>query len=111
MVAIEHADLFKGAIYNCGVNFWDKQTPRHIDLVRDNHYVFITGTYDGALKPTLRIHRKYLEAGVENAKLMVIREMTHRNPNRYDFAEAVAYLDARIGQITERTDTQDYPHR
>jgi hypothetical protein len=32
---------------------------------------------------------------------MVIRDMTHRNPNRFDFAEAVAYLDARLTQATE----------
>lgn len=96
MVATEHANLFKGAIYNCGVAFWDQKTPRHIDLIRQNHYVFVTGTLDQALEPTKKAHKRYLRAGVENSKLMVIEDMTHRNPNRYRFAEAVAYLDSRL---------------
>ena len=98
MVATEHANLFKGAIYNCGVEFWDRQTPRHIELIRQNHYVFVTGTLDQALEPTKKAHRNYLDAGVANSKLMVIRDMTHRNPNRYNFAKAVEYLDARVQQ-------------
>jgi predicted peptidase len=29
MVASEHANVFKGAIFNCGVEFWDRATPQH----------------------------------------------------------------------------------
>jgi hypothetical protein len=101
MVASEHANLFKGAIFNCGVEFWNRATPRHIDLLRKNHYVFVTGTHDQALEPTKKAYAKYLDAGVVNSKLMVIRDMTHRNPNRFDFAEAVAYLDARLAAATQ----------
>lgn len=101
MTASEHANLFKGAIFNCGVEFWDRATPQHIDLIRQNHYVFVTGTLDQALEPTRKVHARYLDAGVVNSKLMVIRDMTHRNPNRYVFAEAVAYLDARLQDAQE----------
>lgn len=96
MVATDHAHLFKGAIYNCGVDFWDEHPPRRFDEIKQNHYVFVTGTLDQALEPTRKVHAQYLRAGVENSKLMVIRDMTHRNPNRYDFDEAVAYLDSRL---------------
>jgi predicted esterase len=95
LVAMEHAQLFRGAIYNCGVESWDKE-PAQLDLIRQNHYVFVTGTYDQALEPTKRAYRSYRRAGVEHSKLMVVRKMTHRNPDSYEFEEALEYLDSRI---------------
>jgi len=96
MVAIDHAQLFKGAVYNCGVNFWDNHPPRRFELVKQNHYVFITGTLDQALEPTRKAYKQYRKAGVEHSKLMVIRDMTHRNPSSFDFDKALQYLDSRI---------------
>lgn len=95
MVATDQAQLFRGAIYNCGVELWDRE-PERIDLIRQNHYVFVTGTYDQALEPTKKVYRGYRKAGVENSKLMVIRHMTHRNPDSYDFEKALIYLDSRL---------------
>jgi predicted peptidase len=95
MVATDHAHLFKGAIYNCGVDFWDEQPPKRFELIKQNHYVFITGTLDQALEPTRKVYKQYKKAGIENSKLMVIRDMTHRNPNSFDFDEAIQYLDSR----------------
>ena len=34
MVATEHAQLFKGAIYNCGVDFSDKHPPGQFELIK-----------------------------------------------------------------------------
>ncbi len=98
MVASDYPQLFRGAIYNCGANFWDERAPKHLDLIQQNHYVFITGTRDFARVPTKKAHRQYLQAGVENSKLMVIPGMTHRNPERSDFDEAIGYLDRHIVQ-------------
>jgi len=95
MVATEHPQLFKGAIYNCGVDFWDEHPPGRFELIKKNHYVFVTGTLDQAREPTKKVYRQYRKAGVENSKLMVIQGMTHRNPGRYDFDEALHYLDSR----------------
>jgi len=95
MVATDHAKLFKGAIYNCGVDFWDKHPPGQFELIKQNHYVFVTGTLDQAREPTKKVYRQYRKAGVENSELMVIQGMTHRNPGRYDFDEALQYLDSR----------------
>lgn len=93
MVATDYPQLFRGAIYNCGVEVWDVDMPRYIEQMRRNRFVFVTGTYDQALEPTERAYRAYLDAGIEHSKLMVIRNMTHRNPGRYDFEEALAFLD------------------
>jgi len=92
MVATDFAHVFKGAIYNCGVEFWDKK-PRRLEAIRQNRYVFVTGEYDQALRPTRRTHERYRKAGVENVKLMVIPGMGHENPDRKHFAEAIEFLD------------------
>jgi poly(3-hydroxybutyrate) depolymerase len=96
MVATDQAQLFRGAIYNCGVELWDRDEPHRLTEMRANHYVFVTGTYDQALEPTRRAFRAYQRAGIENSKLMVIRHMTHRNPDAHDFEEALTYLDSRV---------------
>ena len=96
MVATEYAHLFKGAIYNCGVNFWKQHPPERFEQIKQNHYVFITGTMDHALEMTKKVHRQYLRSGVENSKLVVVRKMTHRNPDARDLDQAIQYLDSRI---------------
>jgi predicted esterase len=96
MVATDQARLFRGAIYNCGVELWDSDVPHQLEEMRQNHYVFITGTHDQALEPTKKAYRAYKRAGVENAKLKVIRHMTHRNPDAYNFEAALKYLDSRV---------------
>jgi predicted peptidase len=94
MIATDYPQIFKGAIYNCGVELWDVETPQFIDQMRRNRFVFITGTHDQALEPTKEVYRAYRAAGIENSKLMIVRNMSHRNPGRYDFEEALSYLDA-----------------
>ena len=96
IVATDNAHLFKGAIYNCGVDFWQQDPPKRFEQIKQNHYVFVTGTLDQALEPTKKVYKQYRQAGVENIKLMVIHNMTHRNPNRFNFSEAIEFLDSRL---------------
>jgi hypothetical protein len=95
-VATEYAQLFKGAIYNCGVNFWKTHPPRALQQIRQNHYVFLTGSRDQARMSIKKVYKQYPEAGVSNSKLMVISNMTHRNPDADDFEEAIRYFDSRF---------------
>jgi len=101
MVATDYPQLFRGAIYNCGVEVWDVDMPRYIEQMRQNRFVFVTGTHDQALEPTKRAYQAYLDAGIEHSKLMVIRNMTHRNPGRYDFEEALGFLDSGLPAVEE----------
>lgn len=96
MFAADYPQLFKGAIYICGVDFWGDDPHPQIDLIQGNHYVFVTGTRDFALEQTKKVHRRYLNSGVENSKLMVVRGMTHENPKKSDFAAAIQFLDSRL---------------
>ncbi len=102
MVAADYPQLFKGAIFNCGIDFWGNDPPRQFELVKKNHYVFVTGTRDHALEQTKRVHKQYLSFGVENSLLMVIRGMTHKNPGTGKFDEAIVYLDSRFAQNSQR---------
>ncbi len=95
-LATDYPQVFKGAIYNSGADFWDEGTSKPLDLIKQNHYVFITGTKDFALRPTKKAHQQYLRAGVENSKLMIIRGMPHKNPTGIDFNTAIEYLDEHI---------------
>ena len=61
--------------------------------MKANRYVFVTGEYDQALRPTRRVHGRYRKAGVENVKLMVIDGMGHENPPWREMDEALAFLD------------------
>ncbi len=93
MMATDYAHLFKGAVYNCGVEFWDRHPPRRFEEIKQNRFVFVTGEHDQALRPTRRAYQRYRKAGVPNIKLMVIENMGHENPEADEFDEALAFLD------------------
>ena len=98
MLAADYPQLFSGAIYNCGINPLDKHPAKDIELFKNNHYVFVTGTSDHARDQTEKVYRQYLKSGIINSKLMVVRNMAHENPGRADFSEAIQYLDSRVIQ-------------
>jgi len=93
MVATEYARLFRGAIYNCGVNFWGDNPTVSIDQLKQNRFVFITGDKDFNKADTRRVYGQYENAGLEQIKLMVIPFMGHRNPGSRDYGKAIAWLD------------------
>lgn len=93
MVATKFPGLFKGAIYNCGVNFWEESTPESLELIKNNRFVFITGSKDFNLRDTRRVFKKYENADVQQIKLMVIPLMGHSNPGKSDYAQAITFLD------------------
>jgi predicted peptidase len=95
-VATEYPQLFKGAIYICGVLFWGDDRTIAIDEVRKNRYVFLTGTKDFNLRDTKQVFKKYGKAGVEQVKLMVIPHMGHSNPRYSDYSKAIAWLDGEV---------------
>ena len=93
MIAPEYAQIFRGAIYICGVNFWGNRKPARIEEVRKNRYVFVTGRKDFNRDETRDAHRKYRRAGVNKVLLMDISGMDHTMPSAEKFAEAIAFLD------------------
>ncbi|MEM7432971.1 MAG: PHB depolymerase family esterase [Pseudomonadota bacterium] len=93
MIAPDFPNLFRGAIYIGGAAFWAHDEHPCLQNIRRNRYVFIAGSADFNLGLTKRIYHRYLGAGVENSKLMVIRGMDHDTPNATDIRRAIRYLD------------------
>lgn len=93
MIATQYPQFFKGAIYNCGVNFWNNINEEQLNHIKENRYVFVTGTDDFNLNDTKKVYAKYKKANVEKIDLMIIPRMGHTNPKRNRFAKAIRYLD------------------
>jgi predicted peptidase len=80
MVATEYNQIFKGAIYNSGANFWGETSLSRYEEMKNNYYVFITGTEDFNLEDTKEVYNAYKNAGINNSKLIVIPNMAHKRP-------------------------------
>ena len=93
MVAPEYPQVFKGAIFICGVNFWGNREPARLETVQANRYVFLTGRKDFNRQETRTAYRSYQRAGVEGVLLMDISGMDHRNPSAAKLTQAIAFLD------------------
>lgn len=89
-------ELFKGGIYMAGTVSWGDKIPPKIDLIKQNYHVFMVGTYDPALQDTQRVYKDYVDAGVENSTLIMIRNYRHKMPPSEYFVKALTYLDSRI---------------
>jgi hypothetical protein len=87
--------LFKGGMFVGGAIFWGDKSPPRVDLVRQNRYVFITGSNDVALKTVRRTASSYKDAGVVNAKLIIMPNEKQEMPGPLYLREAVEYLDRR----------------
>ena len=97
-VATTQPGLFKGAMYNCGVDPVEVSDDSVLEQVRDNRFVFVTGEHDQARRPTKKVHRAYGKLGIDNTLLLDIPDMSHRNPDSHDFREAIRFLDGEADQ-------------
>ncbi len=95
MVAIDFANVFRGALYIGGTEFWSREPTDFLDRLNSNRYVFLAGRDDFNLDLTRPTYRKYQQAGLENLKLMVIPRMGHATPGKKDFRIAIEFLDQR----------------
>lgn len=95
IVATQYPHLIKGAIYNCGVNFWENLDEERTRLVLNNRFVFVTGSDDFNLQDTKNVFRKYKKAGAQNIDLMIINGMGHENPHRNRLDQAIKFLDEK----------------
>ena len=95
MVAINFANVFRGAVYICGAEHWLEDTPTHFAHVQKNRYVFLTGSNDFNRDLTYRIFRKYESAGLTNIDVINVPRMGHSNPPARYFQKAIDFLDLR----------------
>ena len=93
IASIQFANLFSGAIYICGVEFWPKVSPALLSLAKSHRYVFVTGSDDFNRQLTRRIYGRYERAGMANIDLITVPGMAHSTPGEEHFREAMRYLD------------------
>jgi predicted esterase len=93
-IAESHAQTFKGGFFIGGTEVWKDEPPSGIESMKSNHYVFLCGSSDQALRSCEQAFRAYRAQDIENTKLMVIRGMGHNTPDASNFAKAIAFLDS-----------------
>jgi hypothetical protein len=100
-IAPQYPGLFKGAIYICGVNSWGDDKPRSIKQVRNNRYVFLTGTEDFNRSQTRDIYREYKQSAVKGIQFMDVKGMAHAIPPAKELAVAIDFLDGKSPEAEE----------
>jgi len=95
IASIQFANLFSGAIYICGTEFWPDVSQTLLSLAMDHRYVFITGSKDFNRRLTRSIYRRYERAGMPYINLITVPGMAHSTPDGAHFRKAIHYLDQR----------------
>jgi predicted esterase len=98
-VAAASPSQFKGGIYMAGAVYWDEIPPRNVELLKQNHHVFIVGTRDPAMRETGPVFERLIDEGVTNARLIEVPNIAHRLPANDYLAEAIDYLDSRLARL------------
>jgi predicted esterase len=116
IVASLYPDLFRGGIFLCGVNPWSEgdadpwleNPPDNFDAIKENRYVFLSGTEDFKLAATARVYRIYKKAGIESSKLIVIEDMGHELPDARNYDRALEFLDSSlaVSELPVHVETQ-----
>jgi len=93
LVETAEPGLFRGAIYMCGAIFWGEEEPAKLDTMRENRHVFVRGCFDPKERDIRRVYDQYLEAGIENSKLINIKTRRRPLPQPAYVESAIDYLD------------------
>jgi predicted esterase len=64
-LASQYPEVFTGALYICGVDYWKKDQTSTVDRLLQNKFVFLTGSRDFNRDETKRIYRRYIKAGAQ----------------------------------------------
>ncbi|HEY5775117.1 MAG TPA: hypothetical protein VIS57_03445, partial [Xanthomonadales bacterium] len=64
-----------------------------VEQVLRNRFVFLTGSKDFNRMETRRAHKRYLEAGAQHSKLIIVPGMAHKHPDAAILTEAIRFLD------------------
>jgi predicted esterase len=91
-LASQFPEVFTGAIYICGVDFWSEKLEVRIDRLVQNRFVFLTGSRDFNLVETKGVFHRYLNAGALHSELMVIPGMAHELPDAANLSEALDFI-------------------
>lgn len=92
MIAPQYPQIFRGAVYICGVNMVQKDAPLLTTNLATNRFVFLTGSRDFNQHETRRVYNQYKRLGVDNSLYHEVTGMGHENPAAADFSAAIRFL-------------------
>ena len=95
LVASQYPEACTGALYICGVDFWEKKRTPNVARLIQNSFVFLTGSKDFNRMETRKVHKRYTEAGAQKTRLMVIPGMSHEHPDAAVLTEALQFLNGQ----------------
>lgn len=94
LVAAAYPQMFRGGIYMGGAEMWDiEPTPDTLEAIRENRFVFITGTEDFNRPMALKVAAQYANAGIKKQKTIVISRHGHELPPSRRMRDALNFLD------------------
>ena len=91
----QYPSVFSGAIFICGVDFWNEDVIKDMDQVLANRYVFVSGSRDFNLNETRIVYNKYLNAGAGNSLLEIEGGMAHQLPSAKTLQAALEFLEGQ----------------
>lgn len=94
-LASQYPEVFSGALYICGVDFWKKDQTPNVERVIQNRFVFLTGTRDFNQRETRQIQKRYIKAGAQHTRLIVVRGLAHEHPDATYLTEALQFLQGQ----------------
>ena len=94
-LATQYPEVFTGAVYICGVDFWKKDQTPGVERLVQNRFVFLTGSRDFNRQETRQIRKRYIKAGAQNSKLIEVPGMGHNHPDATYLTEAIQYLQGQ----------------
>jgi poly(3-hydroxybutyrate) depolymerase len=94
-VATRFPQMFAGALYVVGADFWLPKDARLRQRAAANRYVFVTGERDFNRSDMKRIFSRYQAHGLRTSLLMDLPDFAHEYPDATQLAQAVDFLDAR----------------
>jgi hypothetical protein len=95
ILATSKPQLFKGGLFVGGAMFWKSKEPAAIDQVRQNRYVFISGSKNPNRKEVETTAEAYLAAGVEHTKYIEMPNVGRKAPTSTVIESAIEYLDGQ----------------
>jgi predicted esterase len=98
ILATRYPEIFSGALYICGVNFWPDKAVPDLKALSNKRFVFFSGTNDFNLGETRQVHEQYLQAGLVHSKLLVAPRTSHELPD-------ARYLNLAISYLVDRPDS------
>lgn len=95
LTAPRFPQLFSGALYIVGANFWMPEDAELRQQAAANRYVFITGNKDFNRGEMRRVFSRYQSKGLAASLLMDLPGFAHEYPNVEQLGQAIDFLDAR----------------